>query len=141
MNKFLTAILLVLACSMAHGKGLPNKAVRKHPSNLQCAVRTLVRECAGCSLKGTKAVLETLQNRSRVEHKNYCQVVMAKGQWPWAATQKDWHFTEKELQRYFDVLQYPPVVGKAGWYFNTKRFPKGYGKLLLKVDGHFYYSK
>lgn len=130
------ALFVLLLCINSHCEA------RRHvPSNLQCVVKVLVRECSGCSLKGAKAVLETLQNRARVEHKSYCQIVFAKGQWPWAATQKDWHFTEKELQRYFSVVEYPPVVGKAGWYFNTKPFPRTYGKLLLKSDGHYYYSK
>jgi spore germination cell wall hydrolase CwlJ-like protein len=128
-NKATLAALLVIASPLAATQ-----------TAMQCKGMALHVESRGEPLAGSKAVLQVIHNRMRIRKKSACQIIFAKGQFPWAKNIRSWRLTKAQVARYNVVVAMAPVVSRQTYYFNYR--PMKWGVFCCKIGGqYFYYRK
>ncbi len=104
--------------------------------DMSCKILAITKEAQGEPLIGARAVLDVLENRMKAKKQSACQIVLAKSQWPWAAKQKNWHYSVDMLRRYERVNWMKPVLDEKYIYFNT--VPHSFGKKVKKIGNHYF---
>lgn len=115
--------------------GLTSQVIAQ--SELACKVISLHMETQGSPPEVSKAVLQVIRNRMRIDKQTACQVVKRKGAFPWSRKKHNWKFTHGMLTRYFTCLKMEPVVGINTYYFNDE--PVRYGTFHAKI-GQLYFN-
>ena len=133
MNKFLTAILLVLACSVAHGKG-----VRKPPSNFEVLTLVAWHEARGEPLHVQKLVVAVVKKRAIMSNKSVYEIVKEPHQFPWQKRITTWRLTQEQAEFGFLVMSKPDVVTNYV-YFNQN--PHTFTKKNVKIGGLYFAVK
>jgi hypothetical protein len=113
-------------------------------TNLQCKITAIKNEADQNNIRDKKMVLQVVTNRSRLQRLSPCNIVLAKSQFSFVSKRTNWKFSEKDLQEYWKVVEYHPVVGKDVVSFHRNDVRPSWSKKMQRrgrVGKHFVYSK
>jgi spore germination cell wall hydrolase CwlJ-like protein len=112
-------------------------------SDERCKAYATYRESSGEPLRGSKAVLEVLENRMKAAGKSCMAIVAEKGQFSWSKRKIVMKLPQKWLTRWEEVRSMPPVLPScAMWFHNNAIRKPDWAKrkrLVAKIHRHYFY--
>jgi hypothetical protein len=127
------AIVLVAYCPKSLGveKSLPDPGYH-------CLASAIYYEARGEPLKGQRAVLDVIVNRAYKSGKNFCEVVLEKGQFQWTK-RKPMLYNQASLLD--EVGQHPRILRNEIYFFNASLRPAWSGKMKCRKIGNHKFCK
>ena len=113
-------------------------------TNLQCKIAAIKYEADQNNIRDKKLVLSVINNRQRLQHKTACGIVLAPKQFSFVSKRTNWKYSEKQLQEYWKLVEYPPVVGKDVVSFHRTDVRPKWSRFMRKrgrIGKHYFYSE
>lgn len=113
-----------------------------------CMANAVWYEARGESLKGRRAIVDVVLNRTKAEKAGICSVIFRRGQFPWAKStwgkapkmnNKPPQFMRLTLPKavlYTTTLLQPPVLKDSGYVFFNGVYQ--YGSMCVRIGGHLF---
>ena len=103
-----------------------------------CEAAAIHFEARGESVRGQRAILDVIRNRMRIDNRTACQVIRARGQFPWSEKYsfKSEKYSSKGLTQFNKIDNMESVLREDVYYFNTKK--QNYGRYCCKIGKHYF---
>lgn len=136
---FVVAILALLPLTLA----IPPAPVVSVPDGTRCLAWVIHNEARGESLKGARAVFDSVVSRARKRNKHVCEVIAQPKQYQGYLASKVAKVDEAMLARYNDVLSHPPVAVGCDYFHATYVNPSWAWNMqrCKKVGRHIFYKE